>query len=94
MSSTSVVKEMFGTRAVMACGVKMYMALTVGIVQDNMIVICHMIQNGVMADSGANTYMTDSATHLVGRHEIRPVSIGLILATSALTAIHQCTHMG
>ena len=70
MSTTSVAKEMFGTRTVKACGVKVYMARTVCIVRDDMIVICRMIQNGVMADSGANACMTDYATHLVRCHEI------------------------
>ena len=46
------------------------MTKTVGIGQDKTIIVFHVIQKGVMADSGANTCMADSEAHLVGYHNI------------------------
>ena len=34
---------------------------------------------GVMADSGANSCMADTETHLIGCHDIKPITLGLAL---------------
>jgi hypothetical protein len=43
---------------------------TVGIEHEKTIIVCRMIQKGVMADRGANAYMANSEAHLVGCHNI------------------------
>ena len=72
----------------------MYTAQTVSIAQDTTVVICRTVTKGAMNASGANACMLDSERYLAGCHAIRPVLIGLAIAVSKKTAMHQCTRMG
>ena len=49
---------------------------------------------GVMADSDANTCMTDSEMNLGDCHDIRPVAVGLVLAPDDTPVMHVCRMMG
>ena len=62
--------ELYKTTAVEECGVTICMTRTIGIAQDSTVIVCHMIQKGVMVDSEANACMVESETHLVGCHAI------------------------
>ena len=61
---------MYGKTNEESCGTEICTTRTVKIEQDKTIILCRMIQKGVMADSGANACMSDSEAHLVGCHDI------------------------
>ena len=66
----------------------------VGINQDAAVIVCRVTRAGVMADSGANACMDDSEVNFVNCHNIRPVTMGLAIASESTPVIHVCRCMG